>query len=220
MSFVLNKSSGLPCFPLHGDPESDSMLRRLYDEHPRHAELNWPEGFAGGLAHRLDIPTSGQLVVANSLAELGYLRGLFTHKKLLKSYLFLSSKTVSWTHNTASAAIAHDRSHKKRMVVQRGKSTPHRGKWLPAQTTFRLLGSQDGLSLWRAEMRSGVMHQIRLHAAFAGIALAGDSLYGGGAAPDFFPSTFALHHLGMQGDSLDLEQLPCPDWWPHWTGMG
>ena len=69
------------------------------------------------------------------------------------------------------------------MVVQRGRNTPHRGKWMSAVTRFSTSSkSKNGMHLWQAMMCTGVMHQIRLHAAIAGLALV-EILNGGGATP-------------------------------------
>ncbi len=217
---VLNKASGIPCFPKHNDPEHDCMLYRLLQEHPEQQEVDWPTGFAGGIAHRLDIATTGQLIAAVDLQSLQQIRELFRAKEITKTYYFLSAKKVKWKEHAIETAIAHDRKNKKRMVVQRGKNTPHRGKWLPARTTFRWLDERDGITVWQAQMRTGVMHQIRLHAAFAGIALLGDRLYGGGASLPSFPSDFALHHAGVRSPQLLPEYSPLPDWWPTWINIG
>ena len=100
------------------------------------------------------------------------------------------------------------------MVVQRGRKTPHRGKWLAASTTFRRLGQTcDGGHVWEAQMRTGVMHQIRVHAAFVGLALRGDPRYGGGAAfSEDVP--FLLHHMGLSGPGLSPPEAPLPAYWP------
>ena len=217
---TLAKEAGVPCFQKHDDRDVDCMLYRLYERYPNQKLFDWPAGFSGGIAHRLDIPTSGQLLVAADVAELDWLRRQFADKKLLKTYYFLTAKQVSWRENTITAALAHDRRKKSRMVVQRGLNTPHRGRWLAAKTSFLWCGEQGGLTLWRAQMRTGVMHQIRLHAAFAGIALAGDKLYGGGASPAFFPVPFALHHVGVEAERWRPERIANPKWWPDWTMVG
>ncbi len=214
---VFFKPAGLSCFPLHDDPEKDCMLYRILRNNPELQELDWPSGFSGGIVHRLDIPTSGQLIVAKDVQSLHWIREQFSHKKLLKTYYFLSNKKVTWSENTITASIAHDRRKKKRMVVQRGANTPHKGKWLPAKTTFFRLGQADGIVLWQAQMSSGVMHQIRIHAAFAGIALLGDRLYGGGPSPSQWPSDFALHHYGLAAKNWQPTPQPIPDWWPEWV---
>ena len=103
------------------------------------------------------------------------------------------------------------------MVVQRGRNTPKKGRWLDAETHFQHIFSQSEIHLWRAKMRTGVMHQIRIHAAFCGIALLGDRLYGGGDSPDDFPSLFALHHRGIETTAFTVDPASLPEWWPEWT---
>jgi 23S rRNA pseudouridine1911/1915/1917 synthase len=217
LSLVVYKPSGVSCFPLHGDPLHDCMLHRIQQLHPEQKQIGWPSGFSGGIAHRLDIPTSGQLIVARDLQGLHWIRTQFTEKKLCKTYYFLSIKKVRWSENTISIPIAHDRRKKNRMVVQRGRNTPHRGKWLFAETTFTKLKECNDVALWKAQMYTGVMHQIRIHAAFAGIALLGDRLYGGGESPEEWPSDFALHHHGLNGQEWNPVAQPIPDWWPDWV---
>ena len=192
------------------------MLEHLLGKYPNQNQ-GWPDGFEGGIAHRLDVPTSGQLMVAKSPQILSAIREDFTHKNLLKRYRFLTVKQVPWTHHDIDFPLAHHPSNRRKMVVQRGKTTPHRGKWISAHTTFHHLTSRDGIHLWEATMRTGVMHQIRLHAAIAGLALLGDRLYGGGQSPDYFPSDFALHHFGIESTRWDVEPIPVPEWWPDWT---
>lgn len=210
--FAVIKPAGLPVFPPHSDPGGDCVLARLLSEHPEQTD-NWPEGFAGGIAHRLDIPTSGMLLVARTPADLVWLRGLFSDKKLVKTYALMTVKNPPWSQHVISADLAHDRRRKKRMVVRRGANTPHRGRWLAAQTTFTRQTEAGALWRWQAVMRTGVMHQIRAHAGFAGLALVGDRLYGGGGSPVGFPVSFALHHLGLVGSDLAPPQVAVPQWW-------
>ena len=138
-------------------------------------------------------------------------RDLFTSKRLIKTYRFISYRSVPWTENRVQAPIAHDKRRRKRMVVQRSDSTPHRGKWYPAETRFRAIGG----GIWEATMHTGVMHQIRVHAAFVGLPLAGDPVYGGGSLPEAPEGVdFALHHARIEGPSLPVYEAPLPDWWP------
>ena len=214
---VLSKKSGLPCFPFHSDVEADCLLHRLLQEYPEQKDKVWPAGFEGGIAHRLDVATSGQILVALDPEHLIEMRALFARKKLQKTYYFLSSRKVPWTKNSIALPIAHERRRSKRMIVQRGQHTPKKGKWHPAETFFQHVKGQSGLHLWRAQMRTGVMHQIRAHASFAGIALLGDRLYAGGETPKDFPVDFALHHYGVQYGEWNVPKIPLPQWWPTWT---
>lgn len=207
---TLSKPAGLSVLPRHDNPESDCLVRRLLDEEPWRGSLSWPNGFAAGVAHRLDVSTSGALAVADDPADLARIRAAFTGHALVKRYLFWASREVPWDRNRCERPLAHDRRHRSRMVVQRSAHTPHRGRWFPAQTSFERV---EG-SLWRARMSTGVTHQIRLHAAFVGLAIRGDRQYGGGPTPDDAPSglTFYLHHEGFEGADLHTTPVPEPSW--------
>ena len=210
--FALAKPGGIPVFPPHADPAGDCVLSCLLDLCPEQAGHDWPFAFAGGIAHRLDIGTSGQLLVARTPEDLTWLRDLFQRGWLEKTYELVSLGEVPWAENRIERKIGHDPRRKGKMVVQRGATTPHRGRWLEAETRFERLGPHR----WRAVMRSGVMHQIRVHAAFVGIPLAGDHRYGGGACPWPRPDGVGLllHHLGVSAQGFEPTPLPPPAWWP------
>ncbi len=217
---VVAKPAGIPCFPPHADPAGDCVLARLVAAGHVAPEADYPPGFAGGIAHRLDISTSGQLLVARSPAALARLRAAFSAHRLHKRYLLWTARSPGWARpgatTTVDRPVAHDRKKKGRMVVQRGATTPHRGRWLPAETAFTVLARAAGGWLVQAEMRTGVMHQIRVHAGFAGLAIAGDRHYGGGPLPPGQPPAlrFLLHHCGLTGPGLAPPAVPLPGHWP------
>lgn len=205
---TIEKPSGLHVFAPHADPEGDCLARRLIASQPWRAEVAWPDGFAGGIAHRLDGPTSGAVWVADDLDELAQMRAWFAAGLLVKTYRFEASKDVPWSRHAVDRPIAHDRARVARMVVQRGAETPHRGRWFPAHTEVERVAGR----LWEARITTGVTHQIRVHAAFLGLALRGDRLYGGGAPLDG-PAPFRLHHVGLVGPGgVATAPVPLPAW--------
>lgn len=210
----LSKPAGLPVFPRRtsksqdesGDEElGDCMLGRLLDALPEQSVPNWPDGFGGGILHRLDNWTSGLLVAARSLEALTLGRGLFSGGTLRKTYLFLSQGDVDWSEHTVERPIAHAKGDRRKMVWQRGRNTPHRGAWRPAKTSFQRV---EG-ALWRAQMSEGVRHQIRLHAASVGLPLQGDRLYGGGGEGRFY-----LHHEELRAWPARGPRALLPRDWP------
>lgn len=207
---TLTKPPGLSVLPLHGDQESDCLVRRLYQTEPRRVSQDWPTGFPAGVAHRLDISTSGAVAVADDPADLRTIRAAFSSGALTKTYLLWASRDVPWHTHVCDRPIAHARRHRGRMVVRRSESTPHRGRWYAAHTKFERVEGR----LWRATMTTGVMHQIRVHAGFLGIAILGDRRYGGGQTPEFAPEhlTFYLHHVGFHGAGLQTAPVPEPAW--------
>ena len=153
-----DKPSGLPVFPPHRDPEGDCVLHRLLEAEPWRRAVPWPKGFQGGIAHRLDVPTSGALVVADDVKALAVIRTQFADGRLRKTYRFQAARSVPWNDNCCERAIAHAKGNKRKMVVQRGANTPHRGRWYPASSAFTRL-SDD---LWQVVITTGVMHQLSL----------------------------------------------------------
>ena len=211
---ILNKPAGVSVFPRHDNPDSDCLLKRLISRHPEQ-DQPFPDGFAGGIAHRLDIPTSGMVLAARSPAALMQIRSYFTNKLWSKKYLLISAVHASWMAHICDLAIAHHPKSRKKMVVQRHARTHHRGKWYAAETRFQYLGPCNNGHLYQATMRSGVMHQIRVHAAAIGIPLLGDELYGGAIAPPSFEVGFALHHCGMSCPAIETQPIDPPSWWPE-----
>jgi len=205
------KPAGIPVFPPHDDEHGDCVLRRLLRDAPEVSDVHWPDGFAGGIAHRLDVSTSGALWVAESTEELERMRERFSQGQLRKTYYLRVARRPSWTHNQVDRPVAHDRRKRRRMTVQRGPNTPHRGRWYPASTTFT---HRHG-DVFQAVITTGVMHQIRVHAAFVGIPLLGDGLYGGGETPPDAPDglRFFLHHEGLvDPDGWGTDPVRTPEW--------
>ncbi len=198
-------------FPPHSDPLGPCLLRWWSDQR----ELpGFPAGFEGGLAHRLDVSTSGVVLACHDPEVLGRAREAFADKRLRKTYRFLSSAPVGFDRVDVSLAVAHDRKRRDRMVVRRGPRSTHRGRWYPARTELRRVTG----ALWEARIETGVMHQIRVHAASAGLPLDGDRIYGGApleVAPEGVD--FALHHARMGGWGA-CPYCPPPAWWPIGSG--
>jgi len=209
MATTFDKPSGLPVFEPHDAPGADCVLVRLLAAQPWRSAIDWPRGFEGGIAHRLDNHTSGAILAADSLEELAQLRQWFAQQRLVKAYRMLAARDVPWDRNRCEAALAHHPTRKNRMVAQRGRQTPHRGKWYAAATEFRRIEGR----LFEVTMCGGVMHQIRAHAAFVGIPILGDHLYGGGRRGADERPAFFLHHVGMRGpNDFRTESVVVPEW--------
>jgi 23S rRNA pseudouridine1911/1915/1917 synthase len=207
----LLKPPGVFVFPPHDDPDGDCVLRRLLAVAPEQADA-LPEdvdsrAWAGGILHRLDRWTSGLLVAARHPDAFVRGRAAFASHRLSKVYRFLSGASPAWTENRIDAPLAHDPRRRTKMVWKRGKDTPHRGRWYPAATAFRIVQTVARGTIWEARMSTGVMHQIRVHAAAVGIPLLGDRLYGG--APG---ERYHLHHCTIEGWPGGAPVAPAPEW--------
>lgn len=211
------KPPGLPVFPPHeGAGPSVLAWWQGQAEFPAFA---FPAGFEGGITHRLDTATSGLLLVARTVESLAELRGLFSGATLRKFYVFRSAvgpgavlPAGGRTQGSilVEIPIGHHPKSRRRMIVADPPHRAVRGRWYPAWTRFTPLGAAAGAQhpivpeaeqawLWQAEIRTGVMHQIRVHAQYAGLPLLGDPLYGGAdrEGDAAAPPEFLLHHALM-----------------------
>jgi 23S rRNA pseudouridine1911/1915/1917 synthase len=143
----------------------------------------WPEllsvgksRWEPGLVHRLDIETSGLVLVAKTPAVFDRLRIQFRRREIAKTYWALVWGDVS-REGLIDFPLAHDARDRRRMRVVRDNLKVKRQRVWPALTHYRKLGASGGLSLLEIQMATGVTHQIRVHLAARGHAIVGDLLY-------------------------------------------
>jgi 23S rRNA pseudouridine955/2504/2580 synthase len=124
------------------------------------------------LVHRLDRDTSGVLVLARSRGALLGAQAAIRAGRVTKQYLCLMTGRLQRARFDVNAALRKfDLAGGERLVRVAAD-----GK--PALTFFRELERYADASLVEATLATGRTHQIRVHAAHAGHALAGDEKYG------------------------------------------
>lgn len=123
------------------------------------------------LAHRLDRDTSGILVFTRSRKALTGLQELIRRGETLKQYLALLDGTLARSRFDVNQPL-------RKFALQGGERmvrVSEDGK--PALTFFKRIESYRDASFVEATLGTGRTHQIRVHAAFAGHAVAGDEKY-------------------------------------------
>lgn len=162
---ALNKPSGLA---VHGGSGTAfgviEAMRFLYPDWP-YLEL----------AHRIDRQTSGCLLLAKSRIVLNHLHAQFRRESqqfIEKSYLAILSGEPLDEVKSVEAKIGQSRDAngiKKSKIDTQGQS---------AKSVFMPLQVNDKFSYVRITLKTGRMHQARVHAAFLSRPILGDSLYG------------------------------------------
>jgi 23S rRNA pseudouridine1911/1915/1917 synthase len=128
-----------------------------------------------GIVHRLDKDTSGCILVAKTDTAHAQLARQFADRTTEKIYLAVVRGRPRVTAGVITSAIARHPVHRQRMAVSQ------RPEARAAETRWRVLASQENLSLLECRPRTGRTHQIRVHLKHHGHPVAGDRTYGGGA---------------------------------------
>jgi len=144
-----------------------------------------------GIVHRLDVGTSGLMVVAKSDRAYLSLKEQFRSRTVKKTYHAIVQGHPDPTRGTIDAPIdRHPRDEFKFAVVADGK---------PSITHYQTLESFAGATLVEIELETGRTHQIRVHFAALRHPLIGDLMYG--ADPVFAKS------LGLTRQWLHAHRL-------------
>lgn len=161
---VVNKPAGMLSVP--GKGEADSVYRRM--------KARYPEATGPLVVHRLDMATSGLLLVAKSKEVHQHLQAQFKNRSIKKRYTALLDGNVATPEGTIALPLRLDPLDRPRQVVDyvHGK---------PAVTQYRVLEEQEGQTLIAFYPLTGRTHQLRVHAAHPeGLhcPIRGDELYG------------------------------------------
>lgn len=126
-------------------------------------------------AHRLDMDTSGLLIIAKSPQVLRRLHAMFAARQVEKRYVALLDGIARCPRRgTISLPLAPDPHDSPRQLVD-----PSHGK--PALTDYEIQSADSRHTLVRLFPHTGRTHQLRVHCAHAeglGLPILGDRLYG------------------------------------------
>jgi 23S rRNA pseudouridine1911/1915/1917 synthase len=188
---VVDKPGGVPSHPLKPD-ETGTVASWLSAHRPgTHGVGYGPR--EPGLVHRLDVGTSGLLLVAKNAAAFEKLRSELKAGAIEKTYLAvvagtgISEDPIAWPIDDSSGS---------RVRVLTDERLAAKRKARPAETTIEIVRTAGERTLVRAIVAKAVRHQVRAHLAAAGHPLLGDETYGGPAVPGL--SRHALHAASIE----------------------
>lgn len=159
-----------------------------------------------GIVHRLDKDTSGLMVIACTSAAAEDLRAQFQARSVNKGYQALVWGKMADKRARVELPMARSRATPTKMTV-----TPE-GK--PAITEYEVAREYGECSLLDVQIFTGRMHQIRVHLAYLGHPVVGDSMYSSHVVPASLQRQF-LHACRLEFALLDGSrrtfQSPLPE---------
>ncbi|MHC4202671.1 MAG: RluA family pseudouridine synthase [Planctomycetota bacterium] len=164
---VVNKPPGMASHPSMGHT-SGTLVNALLHYSRELSDYGSP--IRPGIVHRLDLDTSGLLVVAKNNRAHRALADQFKARETHKEYRTIAHGVPNPSSGTISTPIARgSRNHKRMRTSRDGKA---------AVSDYRTLESFKRFSYLAVRIHSGRTHQIRVHLASRGHPVLCDGLYG------------------------------------------
>jgi 23S rRNA pseudouridine1911/1915/1917 synthase len=197
---VVNKASGQHCHPLVPG-ETDTLANALVAAFPECADAS-PHAREAGLVHRLDWSTSGVIIAARNRNTYGRLRGLFSSHKMTKEYIALVDGVLEKAGHIQTE-IQTMPGNPSRMRVYDLQSLGQHGRI--AKTEYHPIAKLGPFSLVTLRCQTGLRHQIRVHMAYLGHPLVGDSTYEGSLHPKVTGAFLHAHAIAFEGHRFEAK---------------
>lgn len=190
----LDKPAGLLAVPGRGDDKHDCAAvraQRLFAD--------------ARVVHRLDMATSGLMLMARGAEVQRRLGIAFARREVHKRYLAVVHGRLAAASGEIDLPLTADWPNRPRQKVD-----AERGK--PSLTRYRLLSHDAAAGTSRVELEpvSGRSHQLRVHLLALGHPIVGDTLYGiGDGSPRLLLHAFELSFAHpIRGQALTLRSDP------------
>jgi len=171
---AVDKPAGMPVHPLDPD-ETGTVLNALIARHPELHGVG-EGGLRSGVVHRLDVDTSGVLLIATRAPAWERIRAAFREHRVAKTYRALVEGRVESDGEVELGFVtARHRPAKVRVVDAREHSRGVRAGSLRWRCLERC---GDVATLVEVHPRTGHLHQIRATFAHLGHPVVGDRTYG------------------------------------------
>lgn len=166
---VINKPKGLVVHPAAGHQNDTLVNGLLYAMGDSLSGINGE--LRPGIVHRIDKDTSGLLAVAkNDLAHAMLASQLKDHT-MARTYEAIVCGNLKEDAGTVDAPIGRHPTDRKKMCVTERNSKP-------AVTHWEVVKRYPGYTHIRCRLETGRTHQIRVHMAYIGHPILGDTVYG------------------------------------------
>ena len=199
---VVNKPSGMVVHPAPGHPDGTLVNALLY--HCAGTLSGIGGALRPGIVHRIDRDTSGLIIAAKNDAAHQYLSAQLADHTLARTYECIVVGALREDRGTVDAPIARHPTDRKRMAVVAGGRE--------AVTHWEVIARYPGYTHVRCRLETGRTHQIRVHMAYIGHPILGDTVYGAKKEGPGLTGQ-CLHAVGLRflhPRTHEVVELSCP----------
>lgn len=192
---IINKPADLVVHPAAGHWD-DTLLNGLLHYFPAIAQVP-----RAGIVHRLDMDTTGLMVVAKTIQAQTELVSQLQDRSMGREYEAVVGGVMTGGGTVDEPLGRHSRSRQKMAVVGVGKE---------AITHYRVLKRFRAHTHIRLKLETGRTHQIRVHMSYINYPLVGDQLYGGrfrlpkGVSPQLLEKLKGFNRQALHAKRLEL----------------
>ena len=157
--YVINKPAGLLSVPGRGEEKYDSVQSRCQAFAP-----------AAMAAHRLDMATSGLLLIAKHKAAERHYKQQFAARRVEKRYIAVVHGNIADDRGDIEYPLITDweRRPRQKICYEHGKT---------AHTSYKVLARDGATTRVALTPHTGRSHQLRVHLAAIGHHILGDEFY-------------------------------------------
>ena len=166
---VINKPKGLVVHPAAGHQDDTLVNGLLFAMGDDLSGINGE--LRPGIVHRIDKDTSGLLAVAKNDRAHTFLASQLKDHTMARTYEAIVCGSFREDSGTVDAPIGRHPSDRKKMTVTE-RNSKH------AVTHWEVVARYRGYTHIRCRLETGRTHQIRVHMAYIGHPILGDTVYG------------------------------------------
>lgn len=171
---IVNKPAGQAVHPLR-QGERDTLMNAVAARHPQVQGVG-EGGLRSGVVHRLDVTTSGALLVALSEPRWQALRAAFREREIRKTYVALVHGAMQGEGvSVMDLRVAQHRPAKVRAVAEGEESMGSDVR--RCSLGWQVVETFHGAALVEVDLHTGFLHQIRVMLAELGHPIIGDDMY-------------------------------------------